>query len=245
MTRGLATSLNFRELTVEKHNEGRSMSQIASDLEISKSTRHVNQLNKGNDPKEEIDSVKVSIVNDRSDVREETPRLEREIFVSPEVIPPVATESLDSKVEEREVTVENSENTNSSVEGSECKVTKTTENVLCFCFIRCSVIINMNSSSSSSDSDAVCGIIDQPLLLFRSSSSSDSEVELELIGRLRVLRTFRERPNNYNRWSEQEFFIRFCLQKGTVVHLLVAIENDLVHGTNRNLADTITRGRKC
>lgn len=38
MARGLATALKIRELIVKKHNEGKSMSQIAFELDIPKST---------------------------------------------------------------------------------------------------------------------------------------------------------------------------------------------------------------
>ncbi|KAK5650419.1 hypothetical protein RI129_001448 [Pyrocoelia pectoralis] len=44
-----------------------------------------------------------------------------------------------------------------------------------------------------------------------SSSSSSDELILELNRRARRARTFRRRPNNFSKWSDDEFFMRFRL----------------------------------
>ncbi|KAK4881735.1 hypothetical protein RN001_005054 [Aquatica leii] len=95
----------------------------------------------------------------------------------------------------------------------------------------------MESSSSSSDDDFVLNNQQIPLL-HRSSTSSDSDNELidQLVRRRRNPRVFRQRPDNFTMWSEQEFFIRFRLQKATVMSLLNEIEVHLLVDANRNHA---------
>ncbi|KAB0791926.1 hypothetical protein PPYR_03726 [Photinus pyralis] len=78
----------------------------------------------------------------------------------------------------------------------------------------------MNSSSSSSSTD------------------SDEELLLELNRRVRRERTFRERPDNFTKWSDQEFTMRFRLQKESVLFLLELIEGQLATISNRNKAIT-------
>ncbi|XP_031353425.1 putative nuclease HARBI1 isoform X2 [Photinus pyralis] len=75
-------------------------------------------------------------------------------------------------------------------------------------------------------------------LLHTSSNTSDENEELivELNRRVRHPRTFRSRPDNFTKWTEEEFRMRFRLCKATTSFLLTLIQDQLVHRSNRNHA---------
>jgi hypothetical protein len=58
-----------------------------------------------------------------------------------------------------------------------------------------------------------------------SESDEDDEMLAEIAAHARRPKTIRARPNNFENWDDEEFFIRFRLSKPTVLHLL----NDIEH----------------
>lgn len=93
----------------------------------------------------------------------------------------------------------------------------------------------MNSSESDTSLEMELDNEGRNVLLHYSSSDDTSDLELleEIAGRSRNLRVFRERPDNFKKWNEDEFFVRFRLRKNTVLELLRIIEGNLRTETAR------------
>lgn len=65
------------------------------------------------------------------------------------------------------------------------------------------------------------------------NSDSDDEMLMFVAAQGRAAKNIRPRPNNFEIWTEDEFFMRFRLTRPTVLQLLVEIEHDLESPTDR------------
>lgn len=72
---------------------------------------------------------------------------------------------------------------------------------------------------------------DSELLSGDSFNSSSSDSELEIVVRKR--KVYKKRMENFDNWSDGEFFARFRLSKLAVIHLLELIREDIESPTNR------------
>jgi hypothetical protein len=68
---------------------------------------------------------------------------------------------------------------------------------------------------------------------YEDDSDADDEMFFHLAARGRIARNFRQRPDNLNIWSDEEFFMRFRLTKPTVLSVLEMVEHELEYETDR------------
>ena len=68
----------------------------------------------------------------------------------------------------------------------------------------------------------------------RELTDDEDFIELvELVRRPRAQQTFRERPNHFDKWTNDEFKARFRLSKNVVRYLIIEIEDQISPKTKR------------